>query len=78
MSASEGDGLMRPFSKKSGGAQCFIDKNCVRTLVKNYLCSVAPNTERQDAAAKPKGLASLNDPPFLGHFIFCEKIFFAL
>ena len=29
MSASEGNGLMRPFSEKSGGARCFIDKNCL-------------------------------------------------
>jgi hypothetical protein len=28
MSASEGGGLMRPFSKKSAGARRFIDKNC--------------------------------------------------
>ena len=30
MSASEGGGLMRPFSKKSGGVRCFIDKNCLQ------------------------------------------------
>ena len=45
MSASEGDGLMRPFSKKSGGARCVIDKNCVRTLVKNISVRLLPTAD---------------------------------
>jgi hypothetical protein len=44
MSASEGDGLMLPFAKKSGGARLLHRQELpAKECWSKYLCSVAPN-----------------------------------